>query len=393
MKNICEIKKQSLSDLLNGIKDKDAVRSAESAYRLMKQANEFGLSSKDYLDLAVEANAEDATKEMAAQGLSGYEMAKVALGLPTKNDFANQITLAQASDTFATYKGSRFMFKYVVDDMLRWKTRQDQVQKLEDLISGSRTVPAREMIRQIVDLNGNDASNSFDIAEMGQIPFRNVKTSDVAVKFGKIGSGLRFSYEFAREASLDVLTPFVARIAREKELEKINRCTAIMINGDGTSYHAAAPEYNQSALDSAATAGKISFKGLWAHIINEAKKGVTIDHIAGNWDAYLQWLQMFPVTANVTTDAEELAKRGLAPAFRQMSVFQPIQFVLDTAVPANKLLCYTKAETIEELVLSGSQIQEEERSIRDQTIMYTNTEDVGFSMIFGDTRSLYNYGA
>lgn len=393
MKNICEIKKQKLSDLLEGILDRDGVRSAESAHRLMKQANEFGLSSKDYLNLAVEASAEESTKEMAAQGLSGYEMAKVALHLPTKNDYANQISLAQASDTFATYKGSRFMFKYVVDDMLRWKTRQDQFQKLEDMVAGSRTIPAREMIRQVIDLNGADAANTFDIGEMGQIPFRDVRTSDMAVKFGKIGSGIRMSYEFAREASLDVLTPFVARIAREKELMKISRCTAIMINGDGSSYHAAAPEVAQSSLDGSATAGKISFKGLLTHIINCAKAGVSIDTVSGDWNAYLQWMQMFPVTANVTTDAATMAEKGLAPAFRQMNIFQPIQFVLNTSVPANKLLCFSKADTIEELILAGSQIQEEERSIRDQTIMYTNTEDVGFSLIFGDTRSLYNYNS
>ena len=393
MKSLSEIKKQSLSDLLHGVMDPVQQTSRDAGQRLTRQAAEFGLNARDYLTLAVEADAEPKTKELASRGFSGYEMAKVALNLPTRNDFANQITLAQASDTFAMYPGSRNLFRYFVDDMLRWATRQDNVQKIDNMIAGSRTIQGVELVRQIIDYNGADAAKTFDISELGEIPFRDVKTGEVSVKFGKVGSGIRISYEFDRNARLDVLTPFAARIAREKELMKIERCTNIMIAGDGTSYHPAATVYKQVAYDSSMNDGKLHFDGLIKHLIAMYKKGVSIDTVAGNWDAYEQWITMFKPTANVTTDAATRADNGTAPKFGQWNPFGAINFVLNQSVPAGKLLCFSRADTIEELVLAGSQVSEEDRNILNQSILYTNTENVGYSLIFGDTRSIFDYAS
>lgn len=393
MKSLSEIKKQSLSDVLAGIKDASNQVSRDAGMRLSRTAAEYGLNTRDYLNLAIEFDAEPKTKELASKGLSGYEMAKVALNLPTRNDFANQITLAQASDTFAMYPGARNMFRYVVDDMLRWATRQDNVQKIDGMIAGSRTIQGVELVRKIIELNGADAAKSFNISELGEIPFRDVKTADTSVKFGKVGSGIRISYEFARNASLDVLTPFAARIAREKELMKIEMCTNIMIAGDGTSYHPAATVYKQVAYDSSMNDGKLHFDGLIKHIIAMNKLGVSIDTVAGNWDAYEQWIEMFKPTANVTTDAATRANNGTAPKFGQWNPFGAINFVLNQSVPAGKLLCFSRPDTIEELVQAGSQLSEEDRNILNQSILYTNTENVGYSLIFGDTRSIYDYAS
>lgn len=393
MKSLSEIKKRSLSAILEGVKDASNQTSRDAGMRLSREAAEFGLNTRDFLNLAVDFTAEEKTKELAEKGLSGYEMAKVALNLPTRNDFANQITLAQASDTFAMYPGARNLFRYVVDDMLRWQTRQDLFQKIDGLIAGSRTIQGVELVRQVIDLNGADAAKTFNISELGEIPFRDVKTGSSSVRFGKVGSGIRISYEFARNASLDVLTPFAARIAREKELMKIEMCTNIMLAGDGTSYHPAAQVYKQVAYDASMNDGKLHFDGLVKHIIEMNKKGISVDTVSGNWDAYEQWIKMFTPTANVTSDADTRAANGTAPAFGKMNLFAPVNFVLNQFVPAGKLLCFSRADTIEELVQAGSQLSEEDRNIMNQSILYTNTENVGYSMIFGDTRSLYDFGS
>lgn len=107
MKSLSEIKKRSLTEALQGIKDKSNQTSRDAGMGLSREAADFGLNTRDFLNLAIDFDAEEKTKELASKGLSGYEMAKVALNLPTRNDFANQITLAQASDTFAMYPGAR----------------------------------------------------------------------------------------------------------------------------------------------------------------------------------------------------------------------------------------------------------------------------------------------
>lgn len=390
MSNFSQIQKRSLNELVAGIKDSSTSVSKEAGIKLLKAAASYGCDVRTYLNLAVNRDEDnEQVRSMKAAGLSGYEMAKVALGLPTRNDYSKQITLSTASDTFAQYPGARAMFKYVVDDVLRWTDRQAMFEKVEPLLAGSRTIQGREMVRNVIWQNGKD--NWADIAELGEVPVRDVKTSDYAVQFGKIGSGIRMSYEFTRNASLDVLTPFAARIARELEIEKVKRATAIMINGDGTQYHEAAPVAKQSDYDASAKAGEISFNGLIAHILACAKKGTPITHIAGDYAAYAQWIKMFAPTANVTNDAENLAARGLAPRFAQMNVFGNIEFVLDSAVPNGKLLCYSKPETMEELISAGSDIEEDEKNILNQSTTYVHTLNIGYALLFGDTRSLYDY--
>ena len=386
-----KIEKKALSELLKGIDSADMTESKEAGLRLSKMADDHGLNTRQFLDLAVDFTAEDETKKLNEMGFSGYEMAKVKLGLPTKNDFGNQIQLSNASNTFAMYAGARSMFKYVIDDMLRWASRQDSMQTIDGLIAGSRTIQGREQVRQIIDLNGTDTAKTFDIAEMGNIPVRDVRTSDYSVKFGKVGSGIRLSYEFMRNSNIDVLTPFAARIARELQLQKIDRCKTVMLNGDG--HNPAAKVTKQVALDASANDGKLHFDALVKHIIEEAKRGIVVDRIAGNFDAYEQWIKMFTPNANVTNNPENLANRGLAPQFGTLSMFGPIQFVLDTSVPEGKLLCFNRAETIEELISEGSQLEEEQRFILNQTVVYTKTEDVGYSLVYGDTRSVFDFGS
>ena len=65
-----------------------------------------------------------------------------------------------------------------------------------------------------------------------------------------------------------------------------------------------------------------------------------------------------------------------------------VNFALSTTAPDNKLIGFTKAETLEELVEAGSQISENERSIETQSITYVKTENSGFKLAFADTRSV-----
>ena len=75
------------------------------------------------------------------------------------------------------------------------------------------------------------------------------------------------------------------------------------------------------------------------------------------------------------------------------NIYAPVKFVIDTSVPAGKILGFTKSETIEELVEANSRIEESEKSIMNQTVVYVRSEVAGFSLIYGDTRATYTYTA
>lgn len=297
--------------------------------------------------------------------------------------------MAQASDTFATKPGSHILFPYAIDNVLRWNNNLEMNERVSDLISGSRTSNGNELVR-IVAEDDADARKTHRVGEGARIPVRKVSYSQKAVTFYKHGSGIEYTYEYNRRASIDLITPFAARVARDLEISKIKACTDIMINGDGVNQ--AATPLTQSSIDSQAQSGKLSYDGLLGALAIAIKAHHPIDTIAGDIDAYLQFAKLFGTAAvSSAYQVDQQAAKG-GPQFMALrNIFTPVNFVLDSAVPSGKLLMFNRPDTIEELVEANSQIQEEEKSARSQIITYFRTENTGYSLIYPDCRYVYTY--
>lgn len=396
-KGILELKAQakSLEALLGNLKSESKETSRTAGLELAAQAKEYGLPMDDFLRFAVDLNASDEGKKLAEAGLDGYEAALCYLGLPVKNDYSKKISLAATNETFQTYPGTRLMFPQVIDSILKWGSNQDYLEKVADLVGNSRTISGTEMISMVAN-SDEDAEGTFLIAEGADIPVRKIKSSEYAVKMYKHGSGYEVTYEFDRRAAVDIMVPYVSRINRRLELSKVALATQILINGDGA--HGAAPVARQSVMapkgNATHTAGKLVYGGLLAWLVDRAGNGAhaPIDTVVGNYDMYLQWMLMFTPTLNGISQAEAMAKVG-GPNVSTAGIpgmFVPIKFALSSTAPAGKLIGFTKAETLEELVEAGSQISESERAIKNQKITYVKTEVTGYRLVFGDTRSIYD---
>lgn len=392
IKNITEIKKRKVADICNPLLSESDNEAMLAAEKLQKEAASYGLALNDFLDLAIDLSEGD---EKAAykngEGLSGFEQVMFKMNLPMKNNYKDQVTLAQASDTFATKPGSRILFPYAIDNVLRWNNNIDQMEKVADILSGSRTTNGNELIR-IVAEDDENARKSFRVGEGARIPMRKVRYSDRSVQFYKHGSGIEYTYEFERRAALDIITPFAARVARDLEISKMKAATDIMINGDGV--NGAATALSQASIDSGATDGTISYDGLLGALATAVKAHHPIDTIAGNIDAYLQLVKLFGVSAASSAyEVDQMAGKG-GPQFMGLrNIFTPVNFVLDSAVPAGKLLMFNRPDTLEELVEANSRIAEEEKNVLSQVISYVRTENTGYSLIYPDCRYVYTYKA
>lgn len=388
-KSLTEIKRQKfaeVSDLFDNMRHKSPSASAEAGKALLARAAEYGLGVKDYLNLAIEPEGD----------AMGIDLVLSKLNLPVKNSIRDGITLQAASETFQTYSGTRALFPEVIDQVLRWKNRQDQFETLAPLVMGTRTISGHEVLSTVVEDDSADRS-TYIVPEGGRIPVRAIRTSQSTVPIFKYGSAIRTTYEFNRRASLDLITPYLARLEREKELQKVRAATAMLVGGD--TVHAAATEVNQSSFNTYAgtpTAGQISWKHLLYWMVTRAKAGVPIDTVAMNWDGWFQWQMLFAqpqVIANGldTTGSDSLSRAGVSLGQTAVSLALRVTPVLSSDVPAGKLIGFTKMETLEELVEANSQIEETMRAIENQTISVFRTENVGFRLAWGDTRQIYDY--
>ena len=394
MRPLVDLQRRPIGDVLKDLKATSEGTSKEAGQRLIKQAAEFGLGLRDYLTLAIDTRAGEGEKPYAE--LNGYEATLAFLNLPFRNDLENGITLQAASETFQTYPGTRAMFPEVIDDMLRWKNRQDQLESVTPFLAQSRTIAGVEMISTMVD-DDSAERDSFTVPELARIPVRTIRTSQSSVQMFKHGSAYRTSYEFNRRASLDILTPYANRVARELEISKVKAAITVLINGDGV--NGAAETKALGAYGADFTGGKTlqsNYKALAKFLMERAKDGRPVDTLIGNFDTYLELLFMFAPTVGGDvadrTAAEALIAKG-TPAIQLPIMGGSVNFALASSVPANRIIAISKGETLEELVEAGSSISENERSILNQSITYVRTEVTGYKLAFGDTRTLLTTNA
>lgn len=394
-RNLSEIQRKAPEVVLAGLVSDNTSTSKEAGAKLIAQAKDTGLCLQDYLKLAIDPK--QSANAARFDGLNGFEAALLELNLPFRDDFEQGVLLQAASDSFQKYPGTRAMFPEVVDTMLRWKNRQDQIETVGPMVSQSRTINGTELISTAVNDDSKDRGTSL-IAEFGRIPVRTITTSQTSVGIFKHGSGIRTSYEFERRASLDILTPYAARVARELEISKVKAATAVLLTGDGVNGAANAVAFSAfggTAVNGTTSVLSTQYKAFAKWLVSLAKAGTPVDTLVGNLDIYLELLFMFTPTLNgARSQMEAIAAQGGPSVNLNLPILGGnVNFVLSSSMPANKILAYSKADTLEELVEAGSSISENERSIQNQSVTYVRTENTGYKLAYGDTRSLIDLAA
>jgi hypothetical protein len=387
--DLTNVQRQPVEAVVGALIAESGHDSREAATKLIAQAREAGLGMRDYLTLAVDTRQGEASSRYLEAGLNGYEAVLDHLNLPFQNDLSEGVLLQAASDTFQKFPGTRALFPEVIDDMVRWKDRQDQLESTDNIIGQRRTIAGTELISTVVD-DDSAERGTFIVSELANIPVRTIRTSQTTVGMFKHGSAYRTSYEFNRRASLDILTPFAARVQRQLEISKTTAAVSVLINGDGV--NVAAPTENLSIHGADFTGGltlKDNYRALAKFLMKRASEGNPVDTLCGNFDTYVELMFMFmPVLTNRDgSDVEKISTMG-GPSLQLPIMGGAVKFALSSAVPANRLVAFSKAETLEELIEAGAAISENEQSITNQALTYVRTETTGYKLAFGDTRTL-----
>lgn len=380
-------------EVIAKLKHSEASTGRENAMLLLHDANTMGFG----VDALLHQNVE------GGQGLDGFEATFAALGVPLnlKDDTAIA-AFASATTSFMTNDGLSVLLPSLVNNLLRSQDNKGIIEKADDLILQTRMVKSNAVQKEIVyDKDTNDSYATHRIAEGANIPTRKLKTGQSNVKFYKTGHGIEVSYEFAQDMTPDILVPYANRIQFERSQSEHIIAVQTLINGEsndpGSANGAIATDDLDTIDNKAGTPLRSRAEGFIKWLIEAARAGRPIDTLVVGWDSIFELQYMFPVSdanGNAAVGVGAVAAGG-ALAQMQVKVVNGINFnlnvVISSAVEEKQIIGYRKGETMERLIKTNSQISEQERSIKNQTLLYTNTIISGFTLAYGESRRLLSW--
>lgn len=367
----------------------------EAASNLIQDAKTLGCSIDAALAMYVQGS----------NGLNGLEATFQALNIPV-NHKGNEVAMAcfaAATGGFMTNDGLRVLLPALMNNLLRARERAPIIERVEDLIFGTRLVKSNEMQKEITwDRNTADSFKTSRIAEGANIPSRELKASQTAVNFFKTGHAIRMSYEFAQSVTPDILIPYASRIEFERSQDEHALAIDVLVNGESNDPNSINGEIKEVDLDvldgKAGQALRNRAEGFLKWLIEQSRKGLQFDTLLVGWDTLMELQLMFPVTnANNTPAAGVggITNTGTQMASLSVKVVNGVNFnlnmIITSQLQGKQLIGFRKDETLERLIKTNSQIAEMERNIGNQTILYTNTIISGFTLAYGDTRTLLKW--
>ena len=381
-------------EVIAKLKHSDSSTGRENALLLLHDANTMGFG----VDALLHQNVE------AGNGLNGFEATFAAMGVPLNlKDETAMAAFASATTSFMTNDGLSVLLPSLVNNLLRGQDNKGIIEKADDLILQTRMVKSNVVQKEIVyDKASNDSYATHRIAEGMNIPTRKLQTGQSNVKFFKTGHGIEVSYEFAAGMTPDILVPYANRIAFERSQSEHLIAVDTLINGENSDPNSANGAIKTDSLDTIDSKGGTPLRqraeGFIKWLISAARAGRPIDTLVVGWDSIFELQYMFPVT-----DANGVAATGLGGvaggsanlAQLQVRVVNGLNLnlniVISSALEGNQIIGYRKGETLERLIKTNSQISEQERSIKNQTLLYTNTIISGFTLAYGESRRLLSW--
>jgi hypothetical protein len=124
-----------------------------------------------------------------------------------------------------------------------------------------------------------------------------------------------------------------------------------------------------------------------------AKAGYPVDTLVVNYDMYIDLMFMYQPTLSGNGSIPVAMEQRGAPAIQTNVSFMAnmgVNVVISSAVPAGRIIAMSKMECLEELIEAGSNISENERSIKNQSVTYIKTETTGYKLAIPQARVILN---
>lgn len=223
------------------------------------------------------------------------------------------------------------------------------------------------------------------IVEASDIPLSKITPGKRSVEFYKYGRGLEVSYEVLRRSTLDLVKVWLEEVADSAAENKVAEIIDTIKDGDGNSN--AAPVVKMTDLVTGTT--KLD-REVWVRFLLQFYGKGGANTIVANIDGLLQILEVLYPTVEVAGKMDELLANGLTvQTTMPQNLISNMTLLyspdLEKVSGKEAIMALNRDRCISELVEVGSLVNEADKFIRNQTEIFTVTENSGFMKMTKDS--------
>ena len=320
---------------------------------------------------------------------------------PEKGIYASTIEqFLKASENYANNQPlqtgvppSQILFPEFVSRVARMALLDNQDYDVNDLLATTRVINSSTYKELWIDTPAGTSTQPDNskyemgrIGEFGTFPRVQITWEETAKSVFKRGVQIDMSYEFQREASIDILSIVISRIMRSQSMSLFQKALDKAFNG--------APVVESSSLDAASTGGKLTYEawlkwtgsfGVYSPStyymsIDTAVKVIMMEKPDVDPVALMASLNRGPVSQSIQV------ARGL---WKDVTIFP----LTDGSLPDDYILAFDKQYCLERIIQAGTDIQESERIITQQfeSVVISIADEI--SIIFDDSRFVLHISA
>lgn len=280
---------------------------------------------------------------------------------------------------------STILFPEFISRVARMALIENQDYNVENVLATTRVINATTFKELWIDMqpgqNTQPDLEDFEmsrVGEFGTFPRVKIAWAESAKSVYKRGVQVDMSYEFQREASIDILTIVISRIMLSQARSLFTKAIDTAFNG--------APVVETNTLDAAAV-GKITYEA-WLKWTGSF----------GVYSPSTYYMSLDTAIEVIMMEKPDIDPVSLMAALNRGPVSQSIQVsrglwknvtifpMLDGSIPDNYILTFDKEYAMERIIQAGTDMKETERIITQQfdSVVISIADEI--SLIFEDSR-------
>lgn len=319
---------------------------------------------------------ERADKSKSFASMTPLQMVMSDAGIK-KSSCVGDMVNPKVNNSAYTYGGmdtNQWLFPAFVETTLRENLYEtDYLPYICDTRIGVDSVTVQSPLLNLLDDKNKKAIKKARIAEGADIPTGKITIGERAITLWKRGRAIEFTYEAARRMRIDLFTRQMRAIASDLAHQEIEAAVDVLINGDGNTGTEA------SKLMTTAKAGEVSPEDIIQALFDYSSANYYNADTMIVPKKYLLPISLMMYDKNLVLGAGLQVKFNIPQVNNQNVTVIGLEEVKinnkDAIILSNRSMALARYEE------NGSNIQEMDNFIRNQTKLMTLTENSGYALM------------